>query len=98
MDKTKRSVVLASGMLLQLCAGIVYMWSVFKKPVADYLMWDANAASFTSSVMLAAFVAGIVGGGQLQDRLGPRRVLIGGSILFSLGMILTSLVTSANPR
>jgi hypothetical protein len=39
-------------------------------------MWDATN---TSSIMLAAFVAGIVGGGRLQDRLGPRAVLMGGS-------------------
>ncbi len=94
MVKANRSAVLAAGMLLQLCAGIVYMWSVFKAPVTEYLMWDATN---TSSIMLAAFVAGIVGGGRLQDRLGPRAVLMGGSLLFSLGMILTSLVTSANP-
>ncbi len=97
MVKTRRSVVLAAGMLLQLCAGIVYMWSVFRGPVATYLNWDPAAAAFTSSIMLAAFVVGIVGGGVLQDRLGPRNVLIGGSLLFSLGMILTSTVTSANP-
>jgi len=92
-----RNVVLGAGMLLQLCAGIVYMWSVFRGPVAAYLSWDPQAAAFTSSVMLAAFVVGIVGGGVLQDKLGPRPVLIGGSLLFSLGMILTSAVTSANP-
>lgn len=97
MGKTNRSLVLAAGMLLQLCAGIVYMWSVFRGPVAAYLNWDGGAAAFTSSIMLAAFVVGIVGGGRLQDRFGPRLVLIGGSLLFSLGMILTSLVTSANP-
>ncbi len=97
MVKSKRSVVLAAGMLLQLCAGIVYMWSVFRGPVATYLNWDPAAAAFTSSIMLAAFVVGIVGGGQLQDRLGPRNVLIGGSLLFSLGMILTSTVNSSNP-
>ncbi len=94
MVNGKRSVVLAAGMLLQLCAGIVYMWSVFKAPVTQYLGWDATN---TSSIMLAAFVVGIVGGGRLQDRLGPRMVLIGGSLLFSLGMILTSRVSSANP-
>jgi len=94
MANGKRSVVLAAGMLLQLCAGIVYMWSVFKGPVEAYLNgWDST---FTSSIMLAAFVVGIVGGGVLQ-RLGPRNVLIGGSLLFSLGMILTSLINAANP-
>ena len=97
MGKTNRSLVLAAGMLLQLCAGIVYMWSVFRGPVATYLNWDGGAAAFTSSIMLAAFVVGIVVGGRLQDKFGPRLVLIGGSLLFSLGMILTSLVTSANP-
>ncbi len=98
MGKTNRSVVLGAGMLLQLCAGIVYMWSVFRGPVAAYLNWDPADAAFTSSIMLAAFVVGIVGGGKLQDKLGPRVVLIGASFVFSLGMILTSLVTAANPK
>jgi OFA family oxalate/formate antiporter-like MFS transporter len=35
MVKANRSAVLAAGMLLQLCAGIVYMWSVFKAPVTE---------------------------------------------------------------
>jgi OFA family oxalate/formate antiporter-like MFS transporter len=98
MGKGSRNVVLGAGMLLQLCAGIVYMWSVFRGPVATYLNWDPADAAFTSSIMLAAFVVGIVGGGKLQDKLGPRLVLIGASILFSLGMILTSLVNAANPK
>ena len=98
MGKGNRNVVLGAGMVLQLCAGIVYMWSVFRGPVAAYLNWDPADAAFTSSIMLAAFVVGIVGGGKLQDKLGPRVVLIGASLLFSLGMILTSLVTAANPK
>jgi OFA family oxalate/formate antiporter-like MFS transporter len=97
MARANRSVVLAAGMLIQLCAGIVYMWSVFKAPVAQHLAWDPSAAAFTSSVMLAAFVVGLVCGGQLQDKLGPRKVLIGGSLIFSLGMMLTSLATRENP-
>lgn len=89
--------ILASGMLMQLCAGIIYMWSVFKAPVAAYLNWDAGAASFTSSVMLSAFVVGIIGGGVLQDRFGPQRIALVGSVLMSVGMILTSFVTGGAP-
>ena len=84
-------------MLIQFCAGIIYMWSVFKGPVAAHLDWNAGLASLTSSVMLAAFVFGIIFGGYAQDKLGPRKVTITGSILIGAGMALTSFVTSSAP-
>jgi len=96
--KTKsRSIVLIAGMLIQLCAGIIYMWSVFKTPVASHLNWDASQAALTSSIMLSAFVIGIIAGGRAQDKLGPKRVALFGSILISAGMISTSFVTGQAP-
>ncbi|MDD2269030.1 MAG: OFA family MFS transporter [Eubacteriales bacterium] len=92
-----RVVVLISGMLIQLCAGIIYMWSVFRNPVAEHLNWDLSAATLTSSVMLAAFVIGIVGGGRAQDKIGPRKVVVIGSIMISVGMLLTAAVNSSAP-
>lgn len=89
-----RYLVLAFGMIIQLCAGVIYMWSVFRKPVSDYLSWDA---SLTSSIMLATFVLGIIVGGRFQDKFGPRPVTVAGSVLISLGIILSSLVTIDNP-
>lgn len=95
--KTNRYTVLISGMLIQFCAGIIYMWSVFKEPVAQHLSWAAESAAFTSSIMLAAFVLGIIVGGRVQDKIGPRKVTAAGSVLISLGMILSSFVTAAAP-
>ncbi|HNX15062.1 MAG TPA: OFA family MFS transporter [Oscillospiraceae bacterium] len=92
-----RYLVLAFGMVLQLCAGIIYMWSVFKGPVATYLTWDAAAAAITSSIMLAAFVLGIIFGGRLQDKFGPAPVALLGSVLLGLGMILSSFVPASAP-
>lgn len=92
-----RYVILAAGMLIQLCAGIIYMWSVFRNPVAQHLQWDAAKASLTSSIMLCAFVAGIVVGGRAQDKLGPKAVVLAGSVLISAGMLLTSLIDSSAP-
>ncbi|NLV85724.1 MAG: OFA family MFS transporter [Clostridiales bacterium] len=97
--KTKnRYGVLAAGMLIQLCAGIIYMWSVFKGPVANHLEWSPSEASLTSSIMLAAFVLGIIIGGRAQDKAGPKFVTLGGSVLTGLGMILTAFVTTQAPR
>lgn len=95
--KVNRSVVLIAGMLIQLCAGIIYMWSVFRKPVAEHLEWDLSKASLTSSIMLAAFVAGIIIGGNLQDKFGPKKIVILGSVMISVGMIFTALVPTELP-
>ena len=96
--KTKnRYLILTAGMIMQFCAGIIYMWSVFKGPVAAHLNWDAGSASLTSSIMLAMFVMGIILGGYAQDKLGPRRITLVGSVLIGGGMICTSFVTANLP-
>lgn len=92
-----RYVILALGMVMQACAGIIYMWSVFKNPVAEYLSWEPAAAAITSSVMLSAFVLGIILGGRMQDIYTPKPVAFAGSIILGLGMILTSFVQPSAP-
>ena len=92
-----RYLILTAGMFIQFCAGIIYMWSVFRGPVAAHLNWDSGSAALTSSVMLAMFVLGIILGGYGQDKLGPKRVTITGSLLIGIGMVCTAFVTSNAP-
>lgn len=89
--------VLVFGMLIQLCAGIIYMWSVFRGPVSQHLEWEPSQASLTSSIMLAVFVLGIIVGGRAQDKIGPKFVTVAGSVLISLGMLLTAFVSKQAP-
>jgi len=96
--KTKnRYLILGAGMVIQFCAGIIYGWSVFKAPVAKHLGWDAGEAGLTSSVMLAMFVLGIISGGWAQDRLGPAKVTLFGSLLLGAGMFCTAFVGAGAP-
>lgn len=95
--KSNRTAVLISGMLIQFCAGIIYMWSVFRNPVTEYLSWTAEAAAFTSSIMLTAFVLGIIIGGRAQDKIGPQKITTLGSLLIGIGMVLSAFVTAAHP-
>ena len=97
METKNRYYILTAGMIIQFCAGIIYGWSVFKGPVAAYLNWDAGSASLTSSVMLAMFVLGIILGGYAQDKLGPRKITLAGSILIGGGMLCTAFVTGSAP-
>lgn len=97
-SKTKnRYLVLGMGMLMQLCSGIIYMWSVFRQAVSEHLSWDLQDASVTSSVMLASFVVGLIIGGSIQDKTGPKPVAMTGSILLGLGMLLSAFVSPAYP-
>ena len=97
MKNNKRYYVLTAAMVIQFCAGIIYMWSVFRKPVATFLNWDAGAASLTSSIMLSMFVFGIIFGGWAQDKTGPKKVTLTGSVMIGAGMLCTSFVTSSSP-
>jgi len=97
MKTTNRYLILIAGMIIQLCAGIIYMWSVFLKPVVNYLKWEVEPAKTTSSIMLAMFVLGIILGGYAQDKLGPMKVTLAGSFLIGVGMICTSFVTGDIP-
>ena len=103
MEKTKavktknRYSILIAGMIILLCAGIIYGWSVFKGPVAAHLAWDAGSAALTSSVMLFMFVLGIILGGRAQDKLGPKKVTLAGSILIGAGMASSAFITSGAP-
>jgi MFS transporter, OFA family, oxalate/formate antiporter len=92
-----RYLVLAAGMVIQLCAGIIYMWSVFKKPVTDYLSWDSSSAALVTSIMMVAFVVGMVIGGKILLMLGSKKTAIIGSLVMSFGIFVTAFVSSGCP-
>ncbi len=92
-----RYLILAMGMVMQLCAGIIYMWSVFKGPVSAYLSWEPAKAAITSSVMLSTFVLGIIIGGRMQDKYSPSPVALAGSVFLGLGMALSALTPPSQP-
>ena len=97
-EKSKnRYLILTMGMIIQFCAGIIYLWSVFREPTATHLNWAESAASLTSSVMLAMFVLGIISGGRLQDKIGPMAASLIGSAMIGAGMMCTALVTAEAP-
>jgi len=96
--KTNKIIVLVAGVIIQLSLGIIYIWSVFKAPIMEYYNWQSNDAALVSSIMLVAFVAGVVFGGRIQDKTNPTVVVLGGGILFSLGLFLSSILPSTHPE
>lgn len=89
--------VLVMGTALQLFLGIIYVWSVFVKPVSETYGWDLAATKLTTSFMLSFFVLGILGGGRLLEKLGPSKVVLMGGLMLAAGMLATAFVPSSTP-
>lgn len=85
-----RSLIVVGAVLIQLCLGAIYAWSVFRKPLENNLNITATQASLPFSFVLIFFALSTVIGGLLQDKFGPRVVAIIGGSLLAAGMILAS--------
>jgi MFS transporter, OFA family, oxalate/formate antiporter len=89
-----RRLVVVGALLIQLCLGAIYAWSVF----TSYLTDPDGPFGFTStqtqvifSVSLATFAIVMVLAGRWQARSGPRIVAMTGGILLGMGYILAGL-------
>jgi MFS family permease len=92
IDKASR--ILLAGFCINLCLGILYSWSVFNKALVTDLGWSAADASQPYAIATVTFSICLLIAGVLQDKLGPRNILVLGSALTGLGMIASSFVTN----
>ena len=92
--ETNRWMIVLGALLIQVCLGAVYIWSVFKAPLIKEFGWDAASVSFTFSLTILVFSITTIFAGKLQDAIGPRWVATGGGVLYALGLILASKTTS----
>ena len=86
----KGIMVIIAGSFMQLFLGILYVWSIFVKPVSDVFNWQIDSVKLTSSFMLCFFVVGIIAGGKLHIKFGSDKVVLGGGLLLALGMLSTA--------
>ena len=90
-------VILAAGAAIQLLAGIPTAWGVFQEPVRAEYGFEEETASFVLSWLVAAFGAGGVAGGFLQDKLGPRFAALLGSAGLCAGFVAAGFVPGEMP-
>lgn len=84
----------AAAVLVQLALGAVYAWSVFAKPLENQFGWSKSEASLPFIVVIGVLFVGTFVGGRIQDRVGPRPVVLAGGVLYSTGVMLASLTSS----
>ena len=89
-----------SGLIINLCLGSIYAWSVFVEPLTDYYTGElgqvvtANDILMPFSVFLAFFAITMPFTGKIIDKYGPRNVTIIGCVLTGIGWLLASFSSS----
>ena len=91
--------IVVGAILIQLCLGGIYIWSVFRKPLEmtidkGGLGLSPSQATLPFSLVLIFFAIATVIGGRWQDKAGPRLVSIVGGILLGVGMLLAAFARS----
>ena len=100
MDAEKgRWVLVILGMVINLCLGSIYSWSVFVAPLTAYFTTlgqtvTASEVLLPFSVFLAFFAIAMPLTGKYIEQLGPRNVVIIGGCLTGLGWLLSSFAGS----
>ncbi|ELS00745.1 arabinose efflux permease family protein [Xenococcus sp. PCC 7305] len=89
-----RWLLLVLGILLLLCLGTVYSWSIFRKPLEILLDIGATESLLPYTFVLLFYSALMPITGLFLDRLGTRRVTICGGVIVGLGYILSSFATN----
>jgi MFS transporter, OFA family, oxalate/formate antiporter len=95
-----RWILVILGMIINLCLGSIYSWSVFVGPLTTYFTKDLGQSVSASeillpfSVFLAFFAIAMPFTGKYIEKYGPRNITIIGGCLTGLGWLLSSFAGS----
>jgi len=96
--KINRLIPVIAAIIIELCLGISYVWSIFQTGIATSIFHGDNAsAGLTFSLLLAVLSVGSTIGGKLQDKYGPRNIVIIGGLILALGFFGASFVSPSAP-
>jgi MFS transporter, OFA family, oxalate/formate antiporter len=89
---TNRWLMVAAALVLQLCLGVLYAWSVFRAPLMKQFGWTVKEAGYPLMASFFFFAVGMIVAGRWQDKAGPRKVAIFGGVLLAAGCMLAGAI------
>lgn len=80
--------IAVAAVIMQICLGAVYGWSVFKIPLMRGEHWPETQVQLNFTLAIFFLGVGTVIGGLWQDRVGPRKVASIAGVIYGLGYIV----------
>jgi MFS transporter, OFA family, oxalate/formate antiporter len=90
----KRWLVLAAGVMANLCQGAAYTFSIFKGSLKAHLGCNETDVALAFSLSIAFLPVGVLLSGKIADKRSPRLVIFLGGLLFGSGMFLAGFSNS----
>jgi MFS transporter, OFA family, oxalate/formate antiporter len=90
-----RWLLIPLGIIVLLCLGTVYSWSIFRKSLEALLKINATESLLPFTVLLVVFALLMPIAGFLIDRFGVRLVAATGGMIAGLGYVLSSFDSNA---
>jgi MFS transporter, OFA family, oxalate/formate antiporter len=83
-----RWLIAAAAVVMQICLGAAYGWSVFVAPLVSMTGWTLTQVSLNFTLAIAFLGLGTIIGGLWQDRVGPRVVATAAGVIYGAGYLL----------
>ena len=90
--------VVIGAILIQLCLGAIYAWSVFTPKLVDKAgkyAFSASQANWIFSIGLLVFAFTLIISGRMMVKTGPKKLAIASAFVLGLGYILGGLLGSS---
>lgn len=85
-----RIMIILSALLMQLCLGATYSWSVYVQHIKTIVGISQTQAQIPFSIFYFVFPLTMIFSGTLVDKYGPRIAAICGGLLFGSGWLISS--------
>ena len=92
MNRAKK--ILTAGVFINLCIGVLYAWSVISRALVEDFGWSNAEAGLPYTIAVVTFALGVLIAGNLQDKMGPRNLVIAGVTMVGLGMVASAFATT----
>jgi MFS family permease len=87
-------IVGAGALMIFVTYGLIYSYSVFFKPLADYFQWDRASVSLIYSLSVIFRGVAAIGTGWLADKYGVRKTMVFCGLMMGAGYLLSSQISN----
>jgi MFS transporter, OFA family, oxalate/formate antiporter len=90
VSKARYAVIVSASILIMLCAGAVYSWSIFVAPLQSEFGFNTTQTQVVFGLIIAVFTLGMLFVNKILRKHGPRFTAITGAVLFFTGYMIAS--------
>lgn len=94
ISERKRWTILFASIVINICIGIGYAWSVFQTPLTDKFGWSSVEASLAFTLIMGMSAVPMPFVGKLQEFIKPRTIIFAGGLLYGTGVFLSGYMNS----